>query len=138
MKIRRTVVALLAAMAAVLALRVWPAHQASESGAPRLVLFLSVDQMRYDYLTRFAPLYRGGFKTLLERGAIFPNAFYRHGNTETGPGHSVLLSGRSGWHSGIVANQWFDAVLKRELNVCLLYTSPSPRDRQKSRMPSSA
>ena len=28
--------------------------------------------------------------------------------------------------------------LQRELNVCLLYTSPSPRDRQKSRMPSSA
>ena len=27
---------------------------------------------------------------------------------------------------------------KAVLNVCLLYTSPSPRDRQKSRMPSSA
>ena len=26
----------------------------------------------------------------------------------------------------------------RELSLCLLYTSPSPRDRQKSRMPSSA
>ena len=26
----------------------------------------------------------------------------------------------------------------QRLNVCLLYTSPSPRDRQKSRMPSSA
>ena len=25
-----------------------------------------------------------------------------------------------------------------ESNICLLYTSPSPRDRQKSRMPSSA
>ena len=25
-----------------------------------------------------------------------------------------------------------------QLNICLLYTSPSPRDRQKSRMPSSA
>ena len=25
-----------------------------------------------------------------------------------------------------------------EINACLLYTSPSPRDRQKSRMPSSA
>ena len=24
------------------------------------------------------------------------------------------------------------------VNICLLYTSPSPRDRQKSRMPSSA
>ena len=28
--------------------------------------------------------------------------------------------------------------LERESVVCLLYTSPSPRDRQKSRMPSSA
>jgi DNA polymerase-3 subunit beta len=27
---------------------------------------------------------------------------------------------------------------KIEINICLLYTSPSPRDRQKSRMPSSA
>ena len=27
---------------------------------------------------------------------------------------------------------------KRKLMTCLLYTSPSPRDRQKSRMPSSA
>ena len=83
-KIARTLVALLAALAAVLALPVWPAHQASAAGSPRLILFISVDQMRYDYLTRFAPLYRGGFKTLLERGAIFSNALYRHGNTETG------------------------------------------------------
>ena len=29
-------------------------------------------------------------------------------------------------------------VIEIEYNVCLLYTSPSPRDRQKSRMPSSA
>ena len=28
--------------------------------------------------------------------------------------------------------------LNTQLNACLLYTSPSPRDRQKSRMPSSA
>ena len=28
--------------------------------------------------------------------------------------------------------------LKKKFNCCLLYTSPSPRDRQKSRMPSSA
>ena len=27
---------------------------------------------------------------------------------------------------------------KKISNICLLYTSPSPRDRQKSRMPSSA
>ena len=31
-----------------------------------------------------------------------------------------------------------DAGKKEETNVCLLYTSPSPRDRTRSRMPSSA
>ena len=31
-----------------------------------------------------------------------------------------------------------DERLKENLEPCLLYTSPSPRDRQKSRMPSSA
>ena len=30
------------------------------------------------------------------------------------------------------------AVIRLSPNTCLLYTSPSPRDRQKSRMPSSA
>ena len=29
-------------------------------------------------------------------------------------------------------------VTVQQINTCLLYTSPSPRDRQKSRMPSSA
>ena len=29
-------------------------------------------------------------------------------------------------------------IIKTDLKNCLLYTSPSPRDRQKSRMPSSA
>ena len=44
---------------------------------------------------------------------------------------------RSG--TGLVNLVEFRDVLRREfLATCLLYTSPSPRDRQKSRMPSSA
>ena len=39
---------------------------------------------------------------------------------------------------GIVARGEGGAVALVECGVCLLYTSPSPRDRQKSRMPSSA
>ena len=31
-----------------------------------------------------------------------------------------------------------DSAITEKLSTCLLYTSPSPRDRQKSRMPSSA
>src|SRR5438876_7984083 len=84
---------------------------------PKLVLVLSIDQMRFDYLTRFNDLYKGGFRRLLDQGAVFTNAKYRHANTETGPGHSVILSGRHASHSGIVANTWYDALLKKSINV---------------------
>ena len=95
-----------------------PAQPAAAAAArPRLVLALSVDQMRYDYLNRFAPLYRGGLKTLRERAAVLTNARYRHACTETGPGHSVLLSGRSPRHSGIVGNDWYDSARRRTINV---------------------
>src|SRR5262245_14606175 len=84
---------------------------------PKLLLVLAIDQMRFDYLTRFAPLYRGGLKTLLDRGAVFTEANYRHAATETGPGHSVILSGRHPSHSGIVANDWYDSYLHKFVNV---------------------
>jgi predicted AlkP superfamily pyrophosphatase or phosphodiesterase len=84
---------------------------------PRLVLVLAIDQMRFDYLTRFSPLYEGGLRLLLDRGAVFSNANYRHSPTETGPGHSVILSGAHPSHSGIVANEWYDAHLKKVVNV---------------------
>lgn len=84
---------------------------------PRLILVLSIDQMRADYLTRFDDLFEGGFRTLLDRGAVFTNAMYRHASTETGPGHSVILSGRHPSSSGIVGNAWFDPLLGRSVNV---------------------
>jgi predicted AlkP superfamily pyrophosphatase or phosphodiesterase len=90
---------------------------ASLTARPRLVLVLSIDQMRYDYLVRFAPLFKGGLRTLLDQGAVFTNARYRHACTETGPGHSVILSGRSPNHSGIVANSWYDGVSRTSVNV---------------------
>ena len=39
---------------------------------------------------------------------------------------------------GVVLTREFEQVVEQGLVTCLLYTSPSPRDRQKSRMPSSA
>ena len=36
------------------------------------------------------------------------------------------------------SKKWLEIKNARHNNFCLLYTSPSPRDRQKSRMPSSA
>ena len=45
-------------------------------------------------------------------------------------------------HSRWVQNQWMDFngnnPANTDIKICLLYTSPSPRDRTRSRMPSSA
>ena len=98
--------------------------QASHLGAgqeirqrPKLILVLAIDQMRFDYLDRFDDLYKGGLRTLIDEGAIFTNALYRHAVTETGPGHSVILSGRHPSSSGIVGNSWYDLLLGRSVNV---------------------
>ena len=47
---------------------------------------------------------------------------------------------RSAFKDGIDGLDWMDDATKEQAQykLCLLYTSPSPRDRQKSRMPSSA
>ncbi len=86
--------------------------QTTES--PRLILFVVVDQMRFDYLTRFDDIYSGGLRTLLDRGAVFSNARYRHALTQTGPGHSALMSGRHPRHSGIVANRLVGPVVEED------------------------
>ena len=41
-------------------------------------------------------------------------------------------------HAGHFKSLLNELALKKSFKPCLLYTSPSPRDRQKSRMPSSA
>ena len=50
----------------------------------------------------------------------------------------VTLDNKLTWKPHIEAKTTACKKLMVMLNSCLLYTSPSPRDRQKSRMPSSA
>ena len=91
-------------------------HPSNLSLQPKLILVISVDQMRFDYLTRFDSLYRGGFRVLLDGGAVFTNALYRHAVTSTGPGHAVILTGRHPSHSGIAVNYWYDRELGRRVS----------------------
>ena len=75
---------------------------------PRLVLVLTVDQFRYDYLTRFDAEYKGGLRRLLDQGAVFTSARYEHLPTVTAVGHSTIATGAFPSTSGIVGNEWFD------------------------------
>ena len=78
--------------------------QAPDSIRPRLVLFITIDAMRPDYLSRFEPQLTGGLGKLYRGGAVFTNAFQDHAITETAPGHSETMSGRFPVHNGITAN----------------------------------
>jgi hypothetical protein len=81
----------------------------SAADRPDLVVVISIDQFRYEYLERFAPYFApDGFRRFLERGADFTNTYYLHANTITGPGHASIGTGYTPSESGIVGNDWFD------------------------------
>lgn len=82
---------------------------------PKLAVVISVDQMRYDYLTRFAGLYKGGLAKLFHEGAVFTNVHHDHAGTETAPGHATLLTGSHPAHHGIVANYWLDPQTQKSI-----------------------
>jgi hypothetical protein len=69
-----------------------------------LVVLVVVDQMRADYLPRFAPQWTGGFGRMYAGGTVFTAARQDHASTETAPGHSTMLSGREPARTGIVLN----------------------------------
>lgn len=71
---------------------------------PRLVVLIVVDQLRADLLFRYRDEWQGGFRRILATGTVFPNGEQDHAITQTGPGHSTLLSGRFPAHTGIVTN----------------------------------
>lgn len=82
---------------------------ASAGEAPRLVLQITVDQLRGDMLPRhrerFGP---GGFRWLLEEGTFYSDAHYNTANTFTSAGHATLATGTDAAGHGIVSNDWFD------------------------------
>jgi predicted AlkP superfamily pyrophosphatase or phosphodiesterase len=88
---------------------------AAPADAPRLILLVAVDQMRYDYLPRFASAFTGGFQRLMREGAVFTNAHLDHYPSVTAVGHSTMLTGAPPSISGIVGNDWYDRALKRNV-----------------------
>lgn len=81
---------------------------------PKLVVGIVVDQMRYDYLTRFYNKYsEGGFKLLMNEGFNCKNNHYNYTPTYTGPGHASIYTGTTPKYHGIIANYWYDKEIKK-------------------------
>jgi arylsulfatase A-like enzyme len=96
-----------------LPVQVATAHAQDDMPA-RLVVVLSVDQLRGDYLERFRPHFGdGGFERLLTQGAVFTQAVYEHAVTKTCPGHAVVLTGAHAADNGVISNEWWNPATGR-------------------------
>ena len=95
-------------------------------GRPRLVVLFVVDGLPErqvaQYHDQLAP---DGFERFFARGIWFTDAHYGYAVTETGPGHSTLLTGAYPDRTGIVANDWYDAATGK-IEYCA--DSGSPRN----------
>ena len=82
----------------------------------KLVIGIVIDQMRYDYLTRFADRYgKDGFNRILKNGFSLENAHYNFIPTYTAVGHASIYAGTSPSNHGIISNNWYDKVLKKSI-----------------------
>ncbi|MDC6390687.1 alkaline phosphatase family protein [Maribacter sp. PR1] len=76
---------------------------------PKLVVGIVVDQMRYDYLTRFYDQFEeGGFKRMVKEGFNCKNNHFNYAPTSTGPGHTSVYTGTTPATHGIIGNNWYD------------------------------
>jgi len=80
-----------------------------DENTPKLVIGIVVDQMRYDYLTRFESKFgEGGFMRMINDGFNCKNHHFNYVPTYTGPGHASVFTGTSPMNHGIISNYWYD------------------------------
>lgn len=83
-----------------------PAPSAQEA-APRLLVVLVVDQMRFDYIEQTRDRWTRGLKRLVTEGAVFERNYYPYLQTVTCAGHATIGTGSFPATHGIILNAWW-------------------------------
>ena len=82
-------------------------QSAARPRAPKLIVLLSIDQMRGDYIDKFQHQWSKGLKRLITEGAWFRQADYPYYNNVTCAGHASISTGTVPAVHGMVLNQWW-------------------------------
>lgn len=81
---------------------------------PKLVVGIMVDQMRWDYLYKYANRYGNeGFRRMLGEGFTCENTYIPYAQTVTACGHASVYTGSVPSINGIMGNDWYDRQKKR-------------------------
>ena len=87
--------------------------------APRLVVSITIDQLRTDYLEAFSPLYgEGGFKRLMEKGVVFTNSSYPFTPVDRASAVASVGTGVTPYYHSVVGERWLDRETLRTI-YCL-------------------
>lgn len=90
--------------------------QQNTAASPKLVVGITVDQMRQEYLYRYNSKFgEGGFKRLMNNGFMLKHAHYNYIPTVTGAGHASIFSGTTPAIHGIIGNGWYDKNIDRDV-----------------------
>jgi hypothetical protein len=98
----------------------------AQDGGPRLVVMISVDQLRGDLLDRYADVFSGGLARLMAHGFSYSQANHAHAVTHTAAGHATLATGVFPSRSGIVANSWAQKVGSQWMSMYAVQDPTSP------------
>ena len=84
---------------------------------PRLVVMLTIDQLRTDYMEDFEPLYgEGGFRRLLREGKVFAHAEMPFAGADRASALAAIHTGSTPSVNGIIGENWLDAQTLRPVN----------------------
>ena len=92
-----------------------PAVAVAETERPRLIVFISVDQFRRDYVARYGGKWTAGLARLVKDGAFYDHAAYPYFHTITCAGHATMSTGVYPATHGLPLNGWWDRASGREV-----------------------
>lgn len=83
--------------------------QVSAQRTPRLVVGITIDQLRTDYLEAFSPIYgEGGFRRLLSEGQVYNNVQYASKDVDPASALASIVTGTVPYNHGIIGLDWMD------------------------------
>ncbi len=92
-----------------------PAVAVAETERPRLIVFISVDQFRRDYVARYGGKWTAGLARLVKDGAFYDHSAYPYFHTITCAGHATMSTGVYPATHGLPLNGWWDRASGREV-----------------------
>ena len=91
--------------------------QAQDVQVPKLVVGLTIDQLRMDYIEAFSSMYgEHGFKRLWKEGRVYRNAEYDFTDVDKASSVAAIYSGANPFVNGIVGDSWLDRGSLRVIN----------------------